>query len=472
MKNILIVIFILATLLRLYQPVSTLTLSSETAQHYLEIIKLFDKGTPFLNGPLTSHPWLRLSATPYYLFFPIMLLHAFHPLTLVYYSLLSSIITIFLNYIVVKKIFGEKTAFISTFLLTFAPSQLIYSRLSGFFVFVIPLTYLLIWQVSRLTKSKKRPIWPVFAVIGCLTTLHASALFLTIFFTLLFIYQKRFTLHKGLACLAAFLFPNVPFLIQDTLHGFSMTGHLLLWIPYKFMMFLSGKTLGAERQLVIDESISNIFTFFKSGFFPSSWPWFIGAAVFVLLILLFIKKKKTTTENILYLWLFFGIIVLFFHKNPPFHYFATILVLPIILISQWLAAISTGKCRKVLVMSPLLIMGLFELRFIFSPAFLYQNPKQDPRFVPYATQLRIAQLIKNDSDNQKFMLKRIGAFDEYPQESKEQYLYLLWWLGNQPVEVAPLTYTIVEGTPKTPIDPSLILVDKIDSIKILKQKLL
>lgn len=428
------------------------SLTSEVAQHYLEIIKLLD-GQWLLQGPLTSHSWFRLSATPYYFFFPIFALFRFHPLTLNFLWIITSVLLIPLNFFVVSKIFDKKTAWISTILLLVSPLFWNLLKLPGFFNFIIPLFYWLIWALkSSQQRKKSKPnnvhnrldsglrrnddnlIWLIFFIIGLMSTLHAAALMFLPFFTLVFFILKRLSKKKFFIVFSFFLIPQIPFLINDYFQNFFMTRSLILWIPYKFFNFLTGKTIGLNRNPVLDESFKNILDFIKLNFLPENFHWFFGILLFLFIFIFFIKRKTNFFEKLLFSLLIFGLAVLFVHKNPPFHYFVPIAFIPIILFSRMLASIN----KKIASLIVLIITIINFYSVILST-------KQTTGIMDYSIQEKIAKIIVKDAEGKKFSLSRQGPFDNYIDQFRQNYEYILWWYGNRPVNNGNLNYKIVEN---------------------------
>lgn len=436
-------VFAFGAFIRLYNFNSFSTLTAETAQHYLEMIKLLD-GQFLLVSPLTSHSWFRVSSAPYYLFFPLFALFRFHPMTLTYIWTALSILIIPLNYFVVKKIFDFKTALISTILISISPIYLQLHRIPGFFSFIIPLFYILLLFLYFSIKNKNRKIWPVLFLVSLMSSLHAAAFMLVVFFTGLFLILKKFKKHQAISNLSALVIPQIPFIIKDSFSGFHMTKIFLLWIPYKFVNFLTGKTFGLGKSEVTDTTLDNIFYFFKFNFVPVGINWVYGFLI-VLAICIYFVWKRSIFEKILFYWLLFGLTVLLIHKNPPLHYFIPILILPIILISRILAVFTASTVGKVFVTGLIIAVVIINLNFIFSDKYLFYDPKNSPEFVPYDVELKVIDKIVKDSGGKKFTLLRKGPFDNYPGQFKQNYEYLLWWKGNRPVENSKLNYLIVEN---------------------------
>ena len=53
----------------------------------------------------------------------------------------------------------------------------------------------------------------------------------------------------------------------------------------------------------------------------------------------------------------------------------------------------------------------------------------------YDKRLQVATRIVEDSKGQPFSLKRVGINDQYEGNFAQDYQYLMWWIGNEPVIV-------------------------------------
>ena len=71
----------------------------------------------------------------------------------------------------------------------------------------------------------------------------------------------------------------------------------------------------------------------------------------------------------------------------------------------------------------ILFIILSDLLFIFSPQYLFLNRAENPFYIPYETQEKIAKAIILDAKGKKFSLSRVGPFDNYVGQSKENYEY-------------------------------------------------
>ncbi len=467
MKRIMLcLIFAFAIFVRLYNTVHFPSYTSEIAQHYLEIKKITE-GIFLLNGPLTSHSWLRLGAIPYYMFSPILYIARFHPLTLFYFWTIVDILMLFVNFYIVKKLINKNTALFSTLFLSISPFHLMFNRIPGFYSFIIPFIYVLLHYFNKIIKKKSAPFWPIFLIIGFMINLHATAVLLIPLCIFLGIALRKFSKKTIVQSLIVFLIPNIPFVVKESLNGFTTYFRLLAWIPYKLLNFVTGKTLGLNRAIAPDVTIFTIIDFLKTNFFPSNYPFIFGVLILSALVIFLFFKRHRPIIYIIYFWLFFGLATLMIHKNPPLHYFIPISLLPIILLSNILDELF--KKYRMIISLIILIMIVTNIIFIFSPQYLFQKQSRDMFNISYKTQEKIARFIIHDVKGQKFTLSRIGPFDTYANQFKENYEYLLWWLDNEPVKKSNIQYLIAENKNKIPQNKSLKRFAEINGITILKK---
>jgi hypothetical protein len=465
-KVALLFVLILALIIKFWRFADFATYNAETAQHYLEIIKL-TQGQLLLEGPLTSHPWLRLSSTPYYLFYPFFVASYFHPLTLPFLWTITSCLMTLLSFYVVKRIFDNTTALISSFLYLVSPNILLLDRNSGFFPFIVPLMYLLLLKTHQLMQGKHTKVWLLFFLIGVMCTLHAAALFLVPFYIGFLIVEKMLTKKNTLESVVAFFIPQLPFLLIDSTHSFTSSSQLILWIPYKILNFLTGKTLGVDKASVDDNTLIFISNFYKQIVLPTYLPWWVGILLFSLFLGAFIyllKKKIYRTETVLLALLLFGTLCLVIHKNPPAHYFVPIIVLPLILIGRFFSLIWKQEKKRWAIGGIFIFLSFLLFHFIFSSHYLFA-PKP---LLSYPEQLDISNVILANAQGKKFKLIRVGPFDTYTSGFKENYEYLLWWQGNRPQESSQTDYIIVEDLTRIPIGKNVTQLFSENGIAVIK----
>ncbi len=458
-------IFVLSLLVKLHTIDAFVTYNSETAQHYLEIVSL-QEGKILLQGPLTSKPWLRLSSAPYYLFYPLLYMTSFHPAALHYLWVLTSCATVLISYSVVSSLYGKQAGVIASWLYFTSANILSVDRNTGFFPFIIPLSYILIWQTGQVFFRDSKKQWALFFTISCMFTLHASGIVLLPFYTGALLLSKKYNLRQALASVFAFLLPQTPLLLNELSTNFSSLANLALWVPYKVVSFVSGKTLGVGGSTVVDQTVEILIEFLKNTVFPSSAPTALGIGIFILLLLSFVallKKRAYTLDLYLMALLLFGITALLIHKNPPQHYFVPFMVVPLVLAARFFDILFTHKSYRIMSVLSLFVLSVVNSKSIFSPEYMFALPTSTLQ-----QQESVASLIYTDIKNSEYQLYRIGDFDNYPKRFQENYEFLLWRLGNRPRSSSKSIYYIVENEKGPPIDTPVESIGSVNTISIYK----
>lgn len=439
---ILLALLLTAAYIKFYRVEYFITYNFEIAQHYLQMIKL-SEGQWLIEGPLSTHDWFRFSATPYYLFYPLFWLSDFHPLFLSSFWLGVSVLLVPMVYLVSKHIFNRRAALIATLLYVGNSNVLLMDRNMSFFAFVLPLSLLLFWETKKVFFLKTGRLWLNFLLISIMGTLHPSSFMLLPLYA---IWSVRLKLDKRqyVTCLLAFVAPQIPLLLHEIERNFKTTISFILWVPYKAVQFLSGRTIGFQKNEIEDRSFELGFEFLTNSFLPDNVHWAVGILFFIFLLIFVhysLKKKKHTFELFLASLLVYGFTVLIVHKNSPPHYFVPIMLAPTLLVGSLTDRLLAVFPKKWPVIVLLLIFLIMVQVFWIKDDYFSQHVKQ-----PFSEQEEITKAIIQDAQAEKYMLQREGEFDYYPQQASENYIYLLRWLGNKPVAESELEYTIVEDS--------------------------
>ncbi len=163
-----------------------------------------------------------------------------------------------------------------------------------------------------------------------------------------------------------------------------------------------------------------------------------------------LKEKKDWTWLTLIILFGFGYLGLFIHGDPPAHYYMTLFPIPVLFLSILLNDLQ--KKSRLLVIIILLAISVVNLSYYFSKNWFFLPQEQVPKegCVPYGLQLETARIISKTAKGKPFSLSRIGAFDQFEADYAQNYQYLLWRLGNEPVKEAKLHYTIYEDMTHLP----------------------
>jgi hypothetical protein len=196
--------------------------------------------------------------------------------------------------------------------------------------------------------------------------------------------------------------------------------------------------LGLGGSVIIDKTWEYIGNFFVRSFFTWEVPWWIG----VVLIIIFVgrwwairNKESERVEARLLIVLLMGIIALIVHKNPPTHYFGPILLLPTIIVGYWISKLRSGVALAVMASLVLLNCG-----YILSERYLGKQIAG----IGYYEQVRVVEAIKSDAAGRELSIERVGEFDQYDNQAKDNYQYLLIHMGAKLRDKAETGYIISE----------------------------
>jgi hypothetical protein len=230
-----------------------------------------------------------------------------------------------------------------------------------------------------------------------------------------------------------------------------MFKNLFIWLPYRFAGFVGVYPKNNLSKEILQKDFLAFYDFLIKIFLPENS--FSAILVFILLTVLFLyllmalrKVKYEQKEKQLVIFLSLGLLALFIHGNPPYHYFLPLLPLVVIITGVLIERYLDKPIIKNGLLLFMVVILVLNLRFYFSPKWFYvPEDKIYKDLVPFALQLKVAQKIVSDSEGCIFSLVREGPYDYFEEDFAQNYHYLLWWLGNEPVKGAKLKYTIVEG---------------------------
>ena len=200
------------------------------------------------------------------------------------------------------------------------------------------------------------------------------------------------------------------------------------------------------------------FTFLNSLFlaYNSTTFAFIMCASIIILLFLVLQKGEQYLKFI-GLIMIMGITGIFIHGNPPIHYYLPLFIPAVLLFSTSLERFSLK------ILSPLFALFiLINCQFYFSNNWFDTSKEwfKNGLNVPYSLQVETTNAIIQNSYGQKFKLKRVGPFDYFDKNYSQNYEYLLWKGGNEPIESSALVYTIYEGV--LPSDGEVLIFSKDD----------
>src|SRR5688572_12289820 len=177
-------------------------------------------------GMATSHPWLSYGPIYYWKMIPIFNLFKGDPFILFWTAIFIAISGLVLNYLVLKKIAGEKVAIISTIIQAISPLLIWQTRLSKLHVFFWVIIPIFTYLIYLLWNGKKKWVFWAGLVFGTLFSFHFSQIpLLGVVFLLFWIKRNIYKVSDWIKFTLGVSIPNITFIWQDK--------SLALWLPYR-----------------------------------------------------------------------------------------------------------------------------------------------------------------------------------------------------------------------------------------------
>lgn len=413
--RVVLLLFIAGLFLRLYRLDGFVTFLGDQGRDAIIIRRILTlEHWPAIGAP-TSVGQVYLGPFYYYFMAPWLALFAFNPIGLAFGTAIISSLFIVLNYFLVKDLFNEKVALISTFFITFSKTLIDFSRFSWNPNLLPIFSFLFFYFFIKARKIGNHSLYfAAGALLSFSLQLHYLALFLILAVVEIlivdFIFKKKtFNLKefKKLSFFAAaFIFFTLPLLIFDIRHGFLNTKNFINL--FKASNTVTSGNLGG---FINSFNALNNYSFFIN--FPIS----ISLIFLVFLIILTIKSFKNADNLrvilIFFLLTFFGISV---YSGPKYaHYLGPLFVLYYLVLAYLLAKITKIKLHKPILAAVFAIFVFFNFKglnfFSSSPS----NQIEKARVVA----ADILENIKND----RYQLTAIP--DKY-SDSTYRYFLEIW----------------------------------------------
>ena len=284
-------------------------------------------------GPPTSVGQVYLGPFYYYFMAPWLYLSNFEPIGLAIGVAVLSTAFIIVSYFMIKDLFNQKVAIISSIFMTFSSTLIEFSRLS-WNPNLLPFFTLFTIYFTIKASQKFSPVH--FLLAGAFLSfsiqLHYLALLLIppiVLFYLIKLFQDkkvREFFRGGLLMLSSFLFFSMPLIIFDLRHNFLNSKN--------FAVLFKGSQNVSTKNL---ETITGSFSFLNQYLFNTK---FSNTFIILILILFFLLllsqlKNRTSLRAIL---LFFLILLLgvSLYVGPKYPHYLGILYIPYIILLSYL----------------------------------------------------------------------------------------------------------------------------------------
>lgn len=416
--------------------------------HHLTLIGPYTSLQGVFQGPL----WYYLLSIPLFLFNG-------DPWGTIVLMLFLSMLTLLITYICMKKLFGEKTAIFTLFLLAISPEAIAAATYSWnpHPMWLLLTGYIfLLFAIIQGKFSKSIFLWPIIALMFHFETALAVFIFAATLIYLL-IFNRKCLLNKSTAIgmLFAFFF-FLPQILFDVRHNFLMTNSVI--------NVLSGHNqglfVGGENQNYLVLIRGHFLAFFIN--FRSVFPQFgfvepfAGCSLFLIVIMFlyqpffnsFSKKEKS------FLSLNGGIVLIIFlltflYPFPIRYWFLTgFQMFYIVIIGIIISHFSRYVIGKIIVVSLLLV---FSLQILYRIDTVYIHPPDDGGVEKIKGKIQAIKEVFNDARGKQFNLLVFT-----PPVNTDAYDYLIWWIGSNIYRYVPdnkkqgTFYLLIEPDPAKP----------------------
>jgi GT2 family glycosyltransferase len=475
---LLFLIFLLSLFLRTYKLDENVIWGGELGHNYLAVKNfVMEKRLPLL-GPPTSHPWLYFGPLYYWIIAPVLIFGNYEPTTVTYFFAVIFSLLIYLNYFVIKNIYGVKTALISSLLIAISPLWLQITRGSRFFSLSIILFYPFFYFFYKsLRKKFNKQYFLSGLYYGFILNFHLSAIILLPSITLLlYLYKDRIKLKNYFYMFIGIFVANLPFILHNIINGFDMITKLAVWIPYRIAGFFGFIPKNTVDKKVIALNISSLYEFISSVFSINyEHSGYLALFLFILSILYLIKnyiKNRKLKFEMLIVFFLIGYLAIFLHGKPPQHYFMPLYPVVVIIISIFISNIFKKKMYKLGIIFIFLIVYTCLYSIYKNHWFKDIKYYRSANILNYKDFRELSRYIVNDSKGRPLSIKRVGKNDKFEGDFAQGYQYLMWLYGNEPVQVGntivkpdkkpEVQYIIFEGLSFFPDDISdLKIIDNI-----------
>ena len=139
---------------------------------------------------------------------------------------------------------------------------------------------------------------------------------------------------------------------------------------------------------------------------------------------------------------------IFIFGSPPIHYYIPVIIPIVVLVSLFINKLIL-TVRFPVLFFPFVIFMINTSFYWSEKWFLKDYNFNKVGAVSYLAQKDISKKIVSDSNGLEYNLRRVGAFDYYDGDYAQNYRYLLWLYGNEPVDYDTVNnYIIYEDKEK------------------------
>ena len=287
-------------------------------------------------------------------------------------SVIFGVLTVYIVYLIGKKLFSKTTALIAATLMATAPLAIYYSQEARMYSLACFLTVLSVYFFLSILERDKLLNWIGFITTTALMLYSDYLPYLMLPTFIIYLFIRRKSVHKG--TLKAF----IPAFVLI----FALITPWLLLFPKQFSVGLSAAAISPAWAQVVGtpDAKALAITFVKFAWGRVSFEnnliyvlSFIPTGLFILLLFLFSILRTNIKRSFLYLWFFAPILMAFAMAFfvPIFSYFRFIFVLPAyyLILASGITILNHKWLTRVLLFIALTINIVALSVFLLNPKF-------------------------------------------------------------------------------------------------------
>ncbi len=399
---------------------------------------------PAIGAP-TSVGQVYLGPFYYYFIAPWLWLSNFNPVGPAVGVAFFSSLYVLINYLLIKDLFGRKTALISSALIAFSAVLIELSRFSWNPNLLPLFTLLLVYSTIKAVQTHRKIFYLLAGAFLSLTIqLHYLALFLAMPVAVIFLWdllenKKEIGLgiKKVLMSFGSFLFFSSPLLVFDLRHDFLNSKN--------FIKLFQESSPGTSSNK-LEGLFQTFFTLNQHVFQTPLEALLLGILLVIFTALFFLQIKtnrKLSYVSLFFLLSLFGLSLYSGPKHP--HYYGTVYPLYFILISYLLANLLKTK-----IFIPIFLLFVAAYVFFNSQSYHYFYDQGSDQITKAQV---IARAIKDSVTKEKFV---VTALPNQYSDSTYRYFLEVWGkraLEKDSIEPSQELFVICEGECKPIGDP-------------------
>ncbi|PIS09412.1 hypothetical protein COT75_01900 [Candidatus Beckwithbacteria bacterium CG10_big_fil_rev_8_21_14_0_10_34_10] len=409
-------IILTASFLRLYRLEDLMNYLGDEGRDMLIVMDILNgKNFPFI-GPSTSIGELYLGPIYYYFIAPFAWVFKMNPVGPAVFVALLGILTVPLLFYLCKRMFNITTAFFASFLYTFSPIVVKFSRSSWnpnpmpFFVLSLILS-LFYWQKTEKSKF----LYLAIICFAIMLQLHYMVIILIPFLIFSVCYLNRGLKSKKPLLIGGLIFLLLlsPLILFDLKHGFiNYKGFIEIYRTRAVSGFSLYGVLSHSR-----DRLRQLFSLFF-GFTEREGKNNLMVIITLLISLFTFKKHKKLTRFLIYGFFFWALLSLGLYWKSVFeHYLTFLFPFPAIFLGYALSFLyKKGKFSKVIS----LILFFTILTFMFEKTWTYLSR---PVAMNVKLVKKISKQVEAESQGQPF---NFALLAHHNYDASYRYFFRLW----------------------------------------------